>query len=52
VAGFGRLLTANPDLRLTVDFEVPVDDTETRAREQEARTALRELGLDENACAS
>jgi hypothetical protein len=38
---------ANPELRLTVTFEVPVDEEEASAREQEARAALRELGLEE-----
>ena len=38
----------NPDLRLTVSFEVSVDEAESSAREQEARAALRELGLDED----
>lgn len=37
---------ANPDLRLHVGFEVPVDDSEASAREQETRAALRELGLE------
>lgn len=43
---------SNPGLRLTVGFEVPVDDSEAASREQDARTALRELGLDENATTS
>ncbi len=38
---------ANPELRLTVSFEVAVSDDEVATREQEARAALRELGLDE-----
>ena len=38
---------ANPDLRLTVSFEVAVSEEEFSTREQEARAALRELGLDE-----
>ncbi len=38
----------NPDLRLTVSFEVAVDDAESATREQEARAALRELGLDDS----
>ena len=36
---------ANPNLRLTVSFEVSVDEGEASAREQEALTAIRELGL-------
>ena len=43
---------SNPDLRLTVSFEVPVDLDEAVAREQDARTALRELGLEEDAAAT
>jgi len=39
---------ANPDLRLTVSFGVSVDEAESSAREQEARAALRELGLDDS----
>ena len=43
---------SNPNLRLTVSYEVPVDDKEAISREQDARTALRELGLDEDASVS
>lgn len=38
---------SNPELRLTVSFEVPVSDEEVSTRERETRAALRELGLDE-----
>lgn len=38
----------NPDLKLTVGFEVPVDESESASREHETRTALRELGLTED----
>lgn len=38
---------SNPDLRLTVSFEVPVDEADSSARQQEARAALQELGLEE-----
>jgi hypothetical protein len=38
---------SNPDLVLTVTFEVPVDPAESASREQEMRTALNELGLND-----
>jgi len=40
---------SDPKLRLTVTFEVPVAGEEAAGREQDARTALRELGLSEDA---
>jgi hypothetical protein len=40
--------TATPGLKLTVRFEVPPESTVTEAQIEETRTALRELGLDEN----
>ena len=40
---------ANPELRLTVSFEVAVNDEEASTREQEIRAALRDLGLDDDA---
>ena len=40
---------SDPNLRLTVGFEVPVESDESSSREQDARTALRELGLNEDA---
>jgi hypothetical protein len=39
---------SDSDLRLTVGFEVPVDADQAASREQDARAALRELGLDED----
>jgi hypothetical protein len=39
---------ATPGLKLTVHFEVPPESTVTEAQIEETRTALRELGLDEN----
>ena len=36
---------ANPDLRLTVGFEVAVNEDEAPNRERETRAALRDLGL-------
>ncbi|HUT95952.1 MAG TPA: DUF499 domain-containing protein [Thermoguttaceae bacterium] len=41
-----------PDLRLTVSFEVPAEDEQARAKADEARSGLRELGLDDNVVAS
>ena len=43
---------SNPHLKLTVGFEVPVEGDEAGTREQDARTALRELGLSDDATAS
>ena len=39
---------STPGLRLTVSFEVPPESDVTRAQIEETRTALRELGLEEN----
>ena len=39
---------STPGLKLTVSFEVPPESGVTRAQIEETRTALRELGLDEN----
>jgi hypothetical protein len=39
---------STPGLRLTVSFEMPPESSITRAQIEETRTALRELGLDEN----
>jgi hypothetical protein len=39
---------STPGLKLTVSFEVPPESNVTRAQIEETRTALRELGLDEN----
>lgn len=41
----------NPELQLTVTFEVPIPKDELPTREQETRSALRELGLDEGVSA-
>jgi hypothetical protein len=40
--------TSTPGLRVRVSFELPADSTVSDAKLEEARTALRELGLDEN----
>ncbi|MBA2446632.1 MAG: hypothetical protein H0V51_01260 [Chloroflexi bacterium] len=37
-----------PGLKLQVRFELPADGHVTDAKLEETRTALRELGLDEN----
>jgi hypothetical protein len=39
---------STPGLRLAVGFEVPPESGVTRAQIEETRSALRELGLDEN----
>jgi len=39
---------STPGLRLTVSFVVPPESKVTKAQIEETRTALRELGLDEN----
>ena len=39
---------STPGLKLMVSFEVPPESNVTRAQIEETRTALRELGLDEN----
>ena len=39
---------STPGLRLTVSFEVAPESNVTRAQIEETRTALRELGLEEN----
>ena len=39
---------STPGLRLTISFEVPLESKVTRAQIEETRTALRELGLEEN----
>src|SRR5436309_656334 len=39
---------STPGLRLTVSFEVPPESNVTKAQIEETRTALRELGLEEN----
>ena len=40
--------TATPGLTLTVRFEVPPESDATAAQIEETRTALRELGLEED----
>lgn len=40
--------TSTPGLRVRVSFELPADSTVSDAKLEEARTALRELGLAEN----
>jgi hypothetical protein len=39
---------STPGLKLTVRFEVPPESNVSRGQIEETRTALRELGLDEN----
>jgi hypothetical protein len=39
---------STPRLQPTVSFEVPPESNVTRLRIEETRTALRELGLEEN----
>ncbi len=38
---------ASPELKLTVDFEVPAEGDQAQAKADEARAGLRELGLDD-----
>jgi hypothetical protein len=40
---------STPGLKLTVSFEVPVGEQTNEAKIEEARNALRELGLDDPA---
>jgi hypothetical protein len=35
----------NPDLKLTVGFEVPVPPDQVKSKTDETKTALRDLGL-------
>jgi hypothetical protein len=42
-----RFATA-PGLKLHVRFELPADDSVTDTKIEETRTALRELGLDDD----
>jgi len=39
---------ANPNLKITVKFEVEDDATSAEQKKEETKTALREMGLDEN----
>ena len=39
---------SSPELKLSVRFEVPAEDEQARAKADEARTGLRELGLDDD----
>jgi len=43
---------SSPELKLTVSFEVPAEDEQARAKADEARTGLKELGLDDDVVAS
>ncbi len=39
---------STPGLKLKVTFEAPADGAQAKAKMEEARAALRELGLDDN----
>ncbi len=39
---------SNPNLKITVKFEVEDDATSGEQKKEETKTALREMGLDEN----
>lgn len=39
---------SSPELKLTVSFEVPAEDDQARAKADEAKAGLKELGLDED----
>ncbi len=39
---------SNPELKLKVTFEIPLDAKEADTQEHDARTALRDLGLDDD----
>jgi hypothetical protein len=40
--------SANADLRLEVSVEVPLDPDDARAKSDEAKSGLKELGLSDN----
>jgi len=42
---------SSPELKLTVSFQVPAEDEQARAKADEARSGLRELGLDDEVSA-
>ena len=39
---------ANPNLKITVKFEVEDEAANAEQKKEETKTALREMGLDEN----
>jgi len=39
---------STPGLKLKVTFEAPADNAQAKAKADEARAALRELGLDDH----
>jgi len=39
---------ASPELKLTVNFEVPAEDEQARAKAEDARAGLKELGLSDD----
>jgi len=43
---------SSKELKLRVSFEVPAEDDQARAKVEEARSGLKELGLDDNVTSS
>jgi hypothetical protein len=41
-------LAASPDLKLEVSFEIPIDRDQAQAKDNETRSGLKELGVDDN----